>query len=171
MHVDIDRIIFGCGNFGGVGSLPELFGKGDNEEQAGHLLDAAFGAGIRAFDTAHSYGGGRSEEYLGRWLRCLSRQNQRRARVTTKIGNPLASLPGRRPLEASEFARQLHTSIERLGVKQLEVLYLHETDPSTPWKETFDALSVELEFGTFKYLGLSNVKRDDVQTALASFHF
>jgi hypothetical protein len=29
---DVERITFGCGNFGGIGSSPKLRGKGDNEE-------------------------------------------------------------------------------------------------------------------------------------------
>ena len=28
--VDVSRIILGCGNFGGIGSAPEFFGKGEN---------------------------------------------------------------------------------------------------------------------------------------------
>jgi len=30
----IPRVALGCGNFGGVGSTPELFGEGFSEEQA-----------------------------------------------------------------------------------------------------------------------------------------
>lgn len=167
MHVDIDRIILGCGNFGGIGSLPELFGQGEDEEQAGRLLDAAFEAGIRAFDTAHSYGGGKSEEFLGRWLRSLSAEDRGSIRVTTKIGNPFATLPGKRPLEASEIARQVERSLARLGISRLEVLYLHENDPATSMRETMRALETELTKGSCRYVGLSNVKREDVQAALA----
>lgn len=169
MHVDIDRIILGCGNFGGIGSLPELFGQGEDEEQAGRLLDAAFEAGIRAFDTAHSYGGGKSEEFLGRWLRSLSAEDRGNVRVTTKIGNPLTTLPGKRPLEASEIARQVERSLARLGISRLEVLYLHEKDPATSMPETMRALEAELKKGSCRYVGLSNVKREDVEEALACF--
>ena len=38
---DIDRIWFGCGNFGGIGSSPRLRSAGDSEEQALQLLDYA----------------------------------------------------------------------------------------------------------------------------------
>ena len=31
---DIDRIAFGCGNFGGIGSSPKLRGLGDSESHA-----------------------------------------------------------------------------------------------------------------------------------------
>ncbi len=168
MHMDINRIILGCGNFGGVGSLPELYGQGDSEEQAARVLDAALEAGIRAFDTAHSYGGGRSEEYLGRWLRSLPAEIRDTLKVTSKVGNPSAALPGKRPLEASEITRQVATSLGRLGLSALEVLYLHETDPATPWEETMTALSQELRSGRCRYIGLSNVKLPEARAALAA---
>jgi len=58
--VGVTRLTLGCGNFGGIGSAPELFGQGETREQAFELMDAAWDAGIRMFDTAASYGGGRS---------------------------------------------------------------------------------------------------------------
>ena len=56
----VPRIALGCGNFGGVGSAPEFFGQGMNEDQALELMDAAWELGITGFDTADAYGGGRS---------------------------------------------------------------------------------------------------------------
>ena len=58
----------GCGNFGGIGSAPELFGQGLGQDQAFAVMDAAWELGIRAFDTADAYGGGRSEQMIGRWI-------------------------------------------------------------------------------------------------------
>ena len=62
----ISRVALGCGNFGGVGSAPEFFGQGLNEDQALELMDAAWESGITRFDTADAYGGGRSELAIGR---------------------------------------------------------------------------------------------------------
>ena len=50
--IRITRIVLGCGNFGGIGSAPELFGSGETQEEAFALMDAAWERGIRAFDTA-----------------------------------------------------------------------------------------------------------------------
>jgi hypothetical protein len=41
---DLDRIVFGCGNFGGIGSAPGLRSAGDSEEQALRLLSTELGA-------------------------------------------------------------------------------------------------------------------------------
>jgi aryl-alcohol dehydrogenase-like predicted oxidoreductase len=64
----VPRIALGCGNFGGVGSAPEFFGQGLNQDQALELMDAAWEFGITHFDTADAYGGGRSEQAIGRWI-------------------------------------------------------------------------------------------------------
>src|SRR5256886_14539126 len=48
----------GCGGFGGIGSAPELFGKGEDKQTAFALMNHAWDAGINYFDTADSYGGG-----------------------------------------------------------------------------------------------------------------
>src|SRR3954471_13053563 len=67
--IAVSRVILGCGNFGGIGSSPAFFGQGETKEQAFALMDAAWEAGITTFDTADAYGGGRSESYIGEWLR------------------------------------------------------------------------------------------------------
>ena len=64
----VSRLGLGCGNFGGIGSAPEFFGMGEDEESVAALMDHAFDAGVNLFDTANAYGGGRSETYIGRWL-------------------------------------------------------------------------------------------------------
>src|SRR4051794_21094681 len=56
------RLILGCGNFGGIGSAPAFFGRGETLEQALELMDAAWEAGLTWFDTADAYGGGRGGE-------------------------------------------------------------------------------------------------------------
>src|SRR5256885_4125056 len=60
--LDVSTVALGCGNFGGIGSVPELFGLGEDEAAAFALMDAAREHGITLFDTANTYGGGRSEQ-------------------------------------------------------------------------------------------------------------
>src|SRR6266576_1197909 len=36
----ISRILLGCGNFGGIGSVPALFGGGESREEAFAIMDA-----------------------------------------------------------------------------------------------------------------------------------
>jgi len=62
-------VALGCGNFGGVGSAPAFFGQGIDEETALEIMDTAWEGGIHWLDTGDAYGGGRSEQFIGRWLR------------------------------------------------------------------------------------------------------
>src|SRR5579862_729686 len=84
--IGVTRVILGCGNFGGIGSAPELFGGGETREEAFAIMDAARDAGITTFDTADAYGGGRSETFIGEWLR--SRRPEGIV-LTTKTFNPM----------------------------------------------------------------------------------
>ena len=69
--MDVSVFMMGCGNFGGVGSAPEFFGKGESDEEAMALLDRSLDLGITVLDTADAYGGGRSEAVIGEWLAAL----------------------------------------------------------------------------------------------------
>src|SRR5256885_13949395 len=79
------RVILGCGNFGGIGSAPELFGHGEDDAAAAAIMDRAWELGITTFDTADAYGGGRSEAAIGRWIASRGL----RPVLTTKTYNPM----------------------------------------------------------------------------------
>ena len=64
--------------------------RGETEDEAHALLDAAWEAGITTYDTADAYGGGRSESYLGSWLRSQGSDVRDRIVLTTKTFNPMS---------------------------------------------------------------------------------
>ena len=88
----VSRITLGCGNFGGIGSAPEFFGQGENDEEAFGIMDAAFEVGINVFDTADAYGGGRSESAIGRWLGKRARAVRDQV-LLSKAFNPVGDGP------------------------------------------------------------------------------
>src|ERR1700749_4115607 len=97
-----ERIIFGCGNFGGLGSPPENRDKGDGSKQALAMLDMARDVGLTRFDTANTYGGGASETILGQWLARQDAGLRARLQIATKVGNPHGCPPGDRPLSRTQ---------------------------------------------------------------------
>src|SRR6516162_9914900 len=99
----LPRIALGCGNFGGVGSAPEFFGRGLTTDQALAMMDAAWESGITHFDTADAYGGGRSELWIGRWIAARGIRPQ----LTTKTYNPMQA-GADHGLRPERIARQLH---------------------------------------------------------------
>ena len=160
---DRDRIVFGCGNFGGIGSSPALRSAGDSEEQALALLDQARRVGLRRFDTANTYGGGVSETVLGTWLRAQGAGYRDTIRIATKVGNPHGCPPGERPLSRAQVAHHLDVSLRRLGVERIDLYDLHELDPLTPLEETLEAMARAAEAGKIASFGVSNASLADVQ--------
>lgn len=150
--VDVSRIILGCGNFGGIGSSPAFFGAGETEGEAHALLDAAWEAGITTFDTADAYGGGRSESYIGSWIRARGVVPT----LTTKTFNPMRE-GGDSGLAPERIRRQLHASLERLGVERVDAFLAHEMDPGTPLEETRAAFEELEREGAIRCWGGSNV--------------
>jgi 1-deoxyxylulose-5-phosphate synthase len=146
------RVVLGCGNFGGIGSAPEFFGQGETRDEAFALMDAAWGLGIRWFDTADAYGGGRSETWIGDWIQATGN----RPRITTKTYNPMQA-GADRGLACERVLRQAETSLERLGVDRIDVYLAHEPDPETPIAETLGALETLVERGLVEDWGISNV--------------
>src|SRR4051812_38458924 len=159
--LEVPRIMLGCGNFGGVGSAPEFFGQGIDEDGAFALMDAAWELGVRHFDTADAYGGGRSEAMIGRW--CAARGV--RPAITTKTFNPMTA-GGDRGLAPARIERQLAASLERLGTDRVELYLAHEYDPDVPLADTFGALDAARAEGAIGAYGLSNF--DAAQLALAA---
>lgn len=160
---DIERIWFGCGNFGGIGSAPNLRSAGDSEDRALQLLDHARRVGLRRFDTANTYGGGASEIILGKWLRAQGSAFVEQAQIATKVGNPHGCPQSERPLSASQITDHLDRSIDRLGVERIDLYYIHEFDRATPLEETLAAFEMAAEAGKIDRFGISNATLDDVK--------
>ena len=157
----VARIALGCGNFGGIGSAPEFFGQGLAEDDALALMDAAWQAGIRHFDTADAYGGGRSEAAIGRWIRSRGV----RPTLTTKTYNPMRA-GGDLGLRPERIARQLRASLDRLGVDHVELYLAHEFDPEVPLAESSGAFAQARDDGLIGAYGLSNVTAGQLAAAL-----
>jgi aryl-alcohol dehydrogenase-like predicted oxidoreductase len=164
---DLDRIVFGCGNFGGIGSSPSLRSAGDSEEQALILLDHARRLGLRRFDTANTYGGGSSELVLGKWLRSQGASFRQKVQIATKVGNPHGCPPGEAPLSRAQIAWHLDVSLRRLGVERIDLYYIHEFDRVTPLEETLDAMTRAVEAGKIASFGVSNASLSDLEAVRA----
>jgi 1-deoxyxylulose-5-phosphate synthase len=151
VDVDVSRIILGCGNFGGIGSAPEFFGQGENDDQALQIMDGAWELGMTTFDTADAYGGGRSEEAIGKWIRSRGHRPQ----IATKTFNPMDTGEDH-GLSRARITRQLESSLQRLGVDQVDLYLAHAFDPETPLEETVQTLDGLQQVGLIRAWGVSN---------------
>ncbi|HTU87316.1 MAG TPA: aldo/keto reductase [Solirubrobacteraceae bacterium] len=159
----IARVALGCGNFGGVGSAPELFGQGLSEDEAFALMDAAWQLGIDHFDTADAYGGGRSERMIGSWMQTRGV----RPTITTKTFNPMAA-GADRGLAPERVVRQLDASLDRLDLDCVDLYLAHEFDPDVPLAETISAFEDVRKGGKIRDYGVSNFDAAQLEAALAA---
>jgi D-threo-aldose 1-dehydrogenase len=127
--------------FGGVG-LGQRVGRID-ETQADATVQAAYGEGIRYYDTSPWYGHGLSEHRTGHVLRTLPRDD---FVLSTKVGrifhrpaNPSTFDTGawqgglpfdyRRDYTAAGVQRSYEDSLLRLGMNRVDMLFVHDIDP------------------------------------------
>lgn len=153
----LSAVGLGCGNFGGIGSAPAFYGKGETEVEAFALMDAAWEMGINFFDTADAYGGGRSETYIGNWLRLKGARVRDQLVLSTKVFNPVDDGPNDRGLSRRHILRQIEASLRRLGTDHVDLYLIHEPDPHTPPDETLRALDDLIHQGKVRYIGASNM--------------
>lgn len=125
------------------------FGMRIDEDESRAVVHAALDAGITFFDTARSYGEGRSEEYLGAALK----GHRDEVVLATKFGSSRVEDRGSR----SELLGSLETSLRALRTDHVDLLQLHYPDPKTPIAETLDALDAVVASGKVRYIGSSNM--------------
>ena len=102
----------------GAGAIGGLFVRGDRAEQQ-RAVARALEAGITYFDTAPSYGDGRSEENLGHALRALDAWD--RVVVGTKVRLHPSDLDD----PQAAILRSIEGSLRRLGRSTVDLLQLH----------------------------------------------
>ncbi|MFD8152295.1 aldo/keto reductase [Streptomyces sp. NPDC059720] len=160
--VEVSALSFGAA---AIGNLYTEVG----DAQAHEAVEAAWQRGIRYFDTAPHYGLGLSERRLGDALRARPRDQYT---ISTKVGRRLdpADRPGddladgfavpathRRvwDFSADGIRRTLESSLERLGLDRVDVVYLHDPDEHAEWafREGYPALEELRAQGVVRAIG------------------
>ncbi|MEP7067017.1 MAG: aldo/keto reductase [Gemmatimonadota bacterium] len=147
--MEVSVVGLGCNNFGWK----------IDEDATRRVIDASILEGINFFDTADTYGGTKSEEFLGRAL------SGRRASViiATKFGKPVSpTKTGARP----EYVYQAcNDSLQRLGTDYIDLYQLHSPDPTVPIADTLGALDQLVKAGKVREIGCSNFSAAQLREA------
>ena len=126
------------------------------------VVHAALDLGVNFFDTADIYGGGASEEFIGRAL--AGRRDG--AVIATKFGMSMGS-----PERSGGSRRWLLTAVEdslrRLRTDHIDLYQHHQPDPSVPVEETLEALDELVSSGKARAIGCSNYSGAQVEAAAA----
>src|SRR5580658_9625939 len=150
--LEVTVVGLGCNNFGW---------RFDGQGTAA-VVDAALEAGINFFDTADIYGGGKSEEFLGRAL------GSRRTKIVlaTKFGMKFdEQRTGAKPAYVKQAAED---SLRRLGTDYIDLYQLHTPDATTPIADTLGALDDLVKAGKVREIGCSNFSASQLREAEAA---
>ncbi len=141
----VSRLVMGC----------------DNQPNAPHaavMFDNYFEYGGNTFDTAHIYGGGRQEAFLGGWLK--NRGVREDVVIIGKGAHTPANFPDR-------VGPQLDITLDRLQTDYVDLYFLHRDNVDVPVDEWLDVLNAEHEAGRIRVFGASNWSLARVQEANA----
>lgn len=124
------------------------------------MIDAAIEEGVTFVDTADTYGGSLSEQYLGEVL-----QGRRdHVVLATKFGMDTGD--GRGPRGSRDYIMHaVEASLARLRTDVIDVYWYHRPDGQTPIAETLAALHELVQAGTVRAIGASNFDAVQLQEA------
>jgi len=156
--LDISRIGFGGAPLGDLKRAPTDAG-------AREVLQAAWEAGIRYFDTAPFYGAGLSERRIGDFLRDKPRDSYT---LSTKVGRLLVpdrafamdrhgdprAMPFRPVFDFTYdgVMKSYDNSLQRLGLESIDILFLHDIGAFSQRERHAETMRQALEGGGIRAL-------------------
>lgn len=137
------------------------WGRVDHAQIEG-AIRRAFELGINFFDTADTYGLGRSEINMGEVLHSV----RERVVIATKFG---VRVEGGRTFYDNAPAyieRALGESLRRLNTDRIDLYQIHYLDGVTPVDKLMEALLRQKRLGKIRAIGLSNVTPEQARAFL-----
>jgi len=133
-----------------------------DQAEARAILAASVEAGVTLFDTADVYGGGRSEQAIGRFLADNPGLD---ITVATKMGRRLEQQPENYTL--ANFRQWVDQSRKNLGTDSLDLVQLH-CPPTSVYSnaEVYDALDTLVSEGAIRNYGVSVERTDEALEAI-----
>ena len=131
------------------------FGRDYGEAEVRLAFEASLAASVRFFDTAEIYGRGRSERFVGEFVRASSQP----VVVATKY----FPFPWR--WRKRSLVEALRRSLDRLGLQQVDLYHIHWPFPPRSVAWWADSLADAVEAGLARAVGVSNFSVDQTRRA------
>lgn len=151
--LDVSKICLGCMSFGDAENWMHDWLL--DEKESRKIIKKALDVGINFFDTANIYSLGVSEEFLGRAMKDFARREE--VVIATKVNGRMHEGPNGAGLSRKHILHEVETSLERLEMDYVDILYIHRWDYETPIEETMRALDDLVRAGKVHYIGASNM--------------
>jgi len=150
--------------FGAMG-MSQSYGPAGTREESIAVLRGAVERGVTFFDTAEVYGGGRNEDLVGEALAPF----KGRVVIATKFGfkDPVIGPSAGLDSSAKRIRVVVETSLKRLRVDAIDLLYQHRVDPAVPIEEVAGTVKDLIGEGKVKHFGLSEAGVKTIRRANA----
>jgi aryl-alcohol dehydrogenase-like predicted oxidoreductase len=150
--------------YGAMGLSP-VYGPAMDRTSSIAILRAAVDRGVTLFDTAEAYGPFTNEELVGEALAPF----RDRVIIATKFGFGIHADGSRYGLDSRpEHIRQVaESSLRRLKVETIDVLYQHRVDPNVPIEDVAATVKELITQGKVRYFGLSEASAQTIRRAHA----
>lgn len=112
-----------CVGTSALGSFPAQYGYEVDEATAVATIHRVFDGPFTFIDTSNEYGGGASEERIGRAIKERGGVPEGYL-VATKVD----PIPGTTDFSGDRVRRSIEESLERLGLDRLQLVYLHDPE-------------------------------------------
>ena len=142
----VSRVGLGFG-LGGV------FRRVESPQHFIESLNFAIEQGVNHIDSAQNYAAGQSEELIGE----ISKAKKQKLLIATKLDTQNYS--------KDSVPRAVEASLQRLGIDEIPLLYLHWPNPSVPLEETLTSVVEMVQLGKVRSVGLSNFSLDQLRKA------
>lgn len=153
----IPKVALGTWSWGaGIAGGDTVFGNHLTEAQLSEIFSAGMWEGLNMWDTAAVYGMGSSESALGKLIPSFPRDD---IILSTKFTPQIADDALDEPVTA-----MLETSLERLGVKYIDLYWIHNPLDVEKWTPGLIPL---LQDGRIKRVGVSNHNLSQIRRANA----
>ncbi len=130
-----------------------------NDNESLELIRSAPDVGVTFLDTATMYGDGHNERLVGHAIK----DTRARYTVASKCGLTPRGIDGRPEV----IEEQAHASLQKLGVDEIDLYYLHRPDPAVPIEDSVGALRKLQQAGKIREIGLSEVSTDTLRRAVS----
>lgn len=146
--------------------LSGVYGPPRDRQQMIALARQAVERGVTFFDTAEAYGPFVNEELVGDALAPF----RGKVVIATKFGWNLGrdADPKRRVNSRPELIRQVtETSLRKLKVDAIDLLYQHRVDPQVPIEDVAGTVKDLIREGKVKHFGMSEASAETIRRAHA----
>ena len=154
-HSGLESVELGIGTWAWGDRLFWGFGQNYQENDLRQVFDYCLQIGLNFFDTAEIYGQGRSESFLGEFIKTTSQP--------VKIATKFAPFPWK--IGKAALLRSLRHSLDRLGLTRVDLYQMHFPIPFLRIENWMEAMAEAYQSGLVAAVGVSNYDRSQTQRA------